>query len=94
MHDRSAHVWSSAQPHFYRPATPQEERDPTVKLYRGKNHGEVLRRVAVTNAAEVVVVFCQTCADQKATLQVVCFQRTLAVGEIIGTESKGGRNES
>ena len=33
-HDGSKHLLSSGQPHFYRPATETERRDPTVMLYR------------------------------------------------------------
>ena len=33
-HDHTTHLTSSGQPHFYRPATEAEKRDPTVMLYR------------------------------------------------------------
>ena len=33
-HDGSQHLCRSGQPHFYRPATEAERRDPTVMLYR------------------------------------------------------------
>ena len=33
-HDGSKHLCRSGQPHFYRPATEAERRDPTVMLYR------------------------------------------------------------
>ena len=33
-HDGSKHLLSSGQPHFYRPATERERRDPYLMLYR------------------------------------------------------------
>ena len=33
-HDHTKHLTSSGQPHFYRPATEAERRDPSVQLYR------------------------------------------------------------
>ena len=33
-HDGSKHLCRSGQPHFFRPATEAERRDPTVMLYR------------------------------------------------------------
>ena len=86
-HDHTQHRMSSGQPHFYRPATPQEVRDPAVKVYTHKlPDGEkvTVRRVRVANKPELLTSFCIACAREKDTAQVLCYQRTLAKGEVIG----------
>ncbi len=86
-HDDSQHLISSGQPHFYRPATPEERSDPNVLLYThdSKKHGPVLvRRVTVSRQAEVITAFCTACAQAQRTGQVLCYQRTLANGEVVG----------
>ncbi len=47
-HDGSKHLCRSGQPHFYRPATEEERRDPTVTLYRHTpvSRGRLCRRAA------------------------------------------------
>lgn len=96
-HDGSKHLISSGQPHFYRPATEQKRRTPGLLLYRHtpKEGGPALvRRIVVANRAELITAFCTACAKELGTAQVLCYQRTLAVGEAIGfdpTERTGGR---
>ena len=102
-HDGSKHLLSSGQPHFYRPATEAERRDPHLMLYRHNpvsstgqalpEGGSVLvRRMTVASRAELITVFCMACAESIGTAQVLCYQRTLAVGEVVGLE-KNGRND-
>ncbi len=92
-HDGSKHLCQSGQPHFYRPATEAEKRDPTVMLYRYTlpQGGSVLvRRMVVANHAELITAFCTACAESMNTHQVLCYQRNVGVGEVVGlvTERK------
>ena len=42
------------------------------------------KRVTVAKHAELVTAYCKACAEELATGQVLCYQRTLAVGEVVG----------
>ena len=91
-HDGSQHLVSSGQPHFFRPATEAERRDPSVMLYRHNlsEGGSVLvRRMTVANRAELITAYCVACAESMGTPQVLCFQRNLAIGEVVGLERNG-----
>ncbi len=99
-HPAADHLTSSAQPHYYRPATEAERRDAFEKLYRHdavSSTGQALpdgdsvlvKRVTVANRAELLTAFCQTCAAEKDTSQVLCYQRTLAKGEVVGLKTCG-----
>ena len=94
-HDHTAHLTSSGQPHFYRPATEAEKRDPSVQLYRHTpvsstgqalpQGGSVLvRRMVVASHAELITAFCVACAESLNTHQVLCYQRNVGVGEVVG----------
>ena len=86
-HPAADHLTSSGQPHYYRPATEAERRDPFEKLYRHDlpdGDSVLVKRVTVANRAELLTAFCTTCAREKETAQVLCFQRTLAKGEVVG----------
>ena len=75
---------------LYRPATEGERDDPTVMLYRhtSTDNGSVLvRRVTVAKQAEIVTAFCTACAEAAGTRQVLCYQRSLATGEVVGIKS-------
>ena len=90
-HDGSQHLVSSGQPHFFRPATETERRDPWVRLYRHDlpEGGSVLvRRMTVANRAELITAYCVACAESMATPQVLCFQRNLATGEVVGLDTR------
>ena len=92
-HDGSLHLCQSGQPHFFRPATEAERRSPSVMLYRHTlpDGGSMLvRRMTVANRAELITAFCSACAQSIGTGQVLCYQRNLAVGEVVGivTEHK------
>ena len=75
-----------------------ERRDPHLMLYRHDlpEGGSVLvRRMTVANRAELVTAFCTACAESMGTAQVLCYQRNLAIGEVVGLErheSQGHRN--
>ena len=97
-HDGSKHLCQSGQPHFYRPATEAERRDATVMLYRytpvsstGQalpQGGSVLvRRMTVANHAELITAFCVPCAESLNTHQVLCYQRNVGVGEVVGVQT-------
>ena len=86
-HPAAAHLTSSGQPHIYRPATEAERRDPFEKLYRHdlpSGDSVLVKRITVANRAELLTAFCTACAREKDTAQVLCFQRTLAKGEVVG----------
>ena len=91
-HDGSNHLTSSGQPHFFRPATEAERRDPHLRLYRHTlpEGGSVLvRRITVANRAELITAYCTACARSIGTGQVLCYQRNLATGEVVGLEKDG-----
>ena len=88
-HAGSHHVCRSGQPHFYRPATEAERRDPRRRLRRHPlpGGGSVLvRRMTVAARAELVTAFCTACAESIGTSQALCYQRSLATGEVVGLE--------
>ena len=100
-HDASKHLCQSGQPHFYRPVTEEEKRDPTVALYRytpvssagqalPRGGSVLVRRMVVANHAELITAFCAACAEAMKTYQVLCYQRNVGVGEVVGlvTERK------
>ena len=97
-HDGSQHLISSAQPHYFRPATEEERNDPWVMLYRHdpvSSTGQALpeggsalvRRMTVANRAELITAYCVVCAESIGTGQVLCYQRNLAIGEVVGIEN-------
>ena len=90
-HDGSQHLCRSGQPHFFRPATEAERRDPSVMLYRHTlpDGGSMLvRRMTVANHAEFVTTFCTACAESIGTHQVLCYQRNVAIGEVVGIDTR------
>ena len=98
-HDGAAHLVTSAQPHFYRPATAAERRNPSEQLYRHtpvSSTGQALpqgssvlvKRVTVAKHAELITAFCTACADDLHTHQALCYQRSLAVGEVVGVHTE------
>ena len=90
-HDGSKHLCRSGQPHFYRPATEAERRDPTVMLYRHtlpEGGSMLVRRMTVASRAELITAFCVACAESIGTAQVLCFQRNLAIGEVVGIDTR------
>ena len=90
-HDGSKHLLSSGQPHFYRPATEAERRNHHLMLYRHTlpEGGSVLvRRMTVAGHAELITAYCIACAESIGTRQVLCYQRNLAIGEVVGIETK------
>ena len=90
-HDGSRHLMASGQPHFFRPATEAEKHDPWVKLYRHNlpDGGSVLvRRVTVANRAELITAYYADCAETIGTAQVLCYQRNLAIGEVVGLDTR------
>ena len=93
-HPAADHLTSSAQPHFYRPATKEERRNPFEQLYRHELAGGavITKRVTVANRAELLTAFCTTCAEDKQTGQVLCYQRTLANGELVGLKDHNANN--
>ena len=48
----------------------------------------LVKRVIVSQKLELVTAFCQACAKEMNTDQVLCFQRTLAKGEVVGLGSE------
>ena len=94
-HDGSEHLCQSGQPHFYRKATEVEERDPSVMLYSytlPQGGSALVRRMTVANRAELVTAFCTACAESIGTHQVLCYQRNLAIGEVVGLDKTGHKD--
>ena len=94
-HDHTTHLTSSGQPHLYRLATETERRDPFEKLYRhdlADGNSVLVKRITVTKHAELLTAFCTACAGEKDTAQVLCFQRTLAKGEVVGLKNHNANN--
>ena len=94
-HNGSQHLVSSGQPHFFRPATEAERRDPSTMLYRHTlpDGGSVLvRRITVANRAELITAYCVPCAESIGTGQVLCFQCNLAIGEVVGLKKETHEN--
>ena len=86
-HNHTAHMTSSGQPHFYRLATEEERKNPYKRLYRHNlpdGDSVLVKRVIVAQKPELIAAFCKACAKELNTDQVLCFQRTLAKGEVIG----------
>ena len=86
-HDGSQHLVSSAQPHFFRPATETERNDLSVTLYRHRlpeGGSTLVRRMTVANRAELITAYCVPCAESIGTSRVLCFVRNLAIGEVVG----------
>ena len=90
-HDGSQHLVSSGQPHFFRPATEAERNDLSVTLYRHRlpeGGSTLVRRMTVANRAELITAYCVPCAESIGTEQVLCFQRNLAIGEVVGLQAR------
>ena len=89
-HDGSKHLMSSGQPHFFRPATEVERWDPHMQLYRHtlpEGGSMLVRRMTVASHAELITAFCVACAEGIGTPQVLCYQRNLAIGEVVGIDN-------
>ena len=90
-HSGNEHLMSSGQPHFFRPATKAEIRDGANIYYHyldeKKNTYLYVRKILVAAKPELITCYCQQCAREKDTDQVMCFQRTLAKGELVGLET-------
>ena len=48
----------------------------------------LVRRMVVANRAELITAYCLTCAESIGTSQVLCYQRNLAVGEVVGIQTE------
>ena len=95
QHDNTAHLISSGVPHFYRPATQRELSDSSQKLYRHDlpdGNSMTVKPVNITSRAELITAFCTLCASDKQTSQVLCYQRTLARGEVVGLKIENANN--
>ena len=94
-HDGSQHLVSSGQPHFFRLATEAERNDLSVMLYRHhptEGGSTLVRRMTVAKRAELITAYCVACAESIGTAQVLCYQRNLGVGEVVGLEKNGHKN--
>ena len=94
-HNHTVHLTSSGVPHFYRPATQRELSDSSEKLYRHDlpdGNAVVVKRITVASRAELLTAFCTRCAEDKQTGQVLCYQRTLARGEVVGLKAHNANN--
>ena len=78
-------------------------RPPSVMLYRHNSvssTGQALpeggsalvRRMVVANRAELITAYCVPCAESMGTPQVLCYQRNLAIGEVVGLQRNDHRD--
>ena len=44
----------------------------------------LVRRMTVANRAELITAYCVDCGESMGTSQVLCYQRNLAIGEVVG----------
>ncbi len=51
-----------------------------------------MRSCDVGSDAELLTAFCTACAEEKDTAQVLCFQRTMARGEVVGLKDHHRNN--
>ncbi len=97
-HDGSKHLISSGQPHFYRPATEEEKRDPTVTLYQHDTPRDgtiLLRRITVSKQAEVITAFCTACANWPRFMVIPTMNAPIHRWKLPGsTSSRKLRNEA
>ena len=47
----------------------------------------LVRRMTVASRAELITAFCVACAESIGTAQVLCYQRNLAIGEVVGIQT-------
>ena len=48
----------------------------------------LVRRMTVANHAELITAFCTACAESIGTHQVLCYQRNVGVGEVVGIDTR------
>ncbi len=48
----------------------------------------LVRRMTVANHAELITAFCTACAEAMQTHQVLCYQRNVGVGEVVGIDTR------
>ena len=44
--------------------------------------------MTVASRAELITAFCTACAESIGTGQVLCYQRNLAIGEVVGLKTE------
>ena len=90
-HDGGSHLTVAIQPHFYRPATPEERGDGRATLFThriGVDRIILVKRITVARDADIITAYCTTCAKRIRTSQVLCFEQTYGVGEVVGINKK------
>ena len=90
-HLNTEHLSSSGQPYFYR-VIRKGDAMPNIGVYthyfdEAKTRGVLIHRVVVAKEPELITMYCTQCALDKDTSQVMCYQRTLANGEIKGLDA-------
>ena len=48
----------------------------------------LVRRMTVAARAELIAAFCTACADSIGTHQVLCYQRNVGIGEVVGIDTR------
>ena len=77
-HEGDDHLMSSARPYIYRPFLPNERKsDFDIYDYTTPEGKEVeVRYVRVALRAELLVLYCMSCAEGLQTHQVLCYRGT------------------
>ena len=52
----------------------------------------LVRRMTVANRAELITAYCVACAENIGTEQVLCYQRNLAIGEVVGLKKNDNKD--
>ena len=81
-HNYRDHAGLVRQPHFFRLRSAHD-----TSLEYVDDDGTSLTKMVVARAAELEELCCQECAEEIGTSQVVCWQKSVARGEIVGVRS-------
>ena len=80
-HGAEVHKAWSGQPFFWRPAE-FAERGKRILRYAARDWA--LKRQMVDRRVDMIELFCERCAGDMRTDQVLCFQRRHGRGEVVG----------
>ena len=80
-HHYVSHIGTTKQPHFFKHV---EEYDDRKFLHKRKEDGIYLTKMVVDDYDVLKNLFCEQCAKELETEQVLCYRKRYGVGEIIG----------
>ena len=86
-HHAVEHILQAKQPYFFRPITFKEWMDPDTKATRFLSADglvTIVTKEVVDDHADVIGVACRLCTEDLGTVQVLCFRRSIGIGELVG----------